>query len=116
DEDGNGGYIFHPSTAASGKDVTIAYKVTDGHAQTVATSTIHVDPDPHNNGNKQAPTSSHTSTTKPPVSDIDKITGDLKGGVNEDGGSSYTDAHNHQHQLKATGHVQAKSPSDVHAH
>ncbi|MEZ9758265.1 VCBS domain-containing protein, partial [Vibrio breoganii] len=116
DEDGNGGYIFHPSTAASGKDVTIAYKVTDGHAQTVATSTIHVDPDPHNNGNKQAPTSSHTSTTKPPVSDIDKITGDLKGGVNEDGGSSYTDAHNHQHQLKATGHVQAKSPSDAHAH
>ncbi|MFA0466610.1 VCBS domain-containing protein [Vibrio breoganii] len=116
DEDGNGGYIFHPSTAASGKDVTIAYKVTDGHAQTVATSTIHVDPDPHNNGNKQAPTSSHTSTTKPPVSDIDKITGDLTGGVNEDGGSSYTDAHNHQHQLKATGHVQAKSPSDAHAH
>ncbi|MFA0084079.1 VCBS domain-containing protein, partial [Vibrio breoganii] len=40
----------------------------------------------------------------------------LKGGVNEDGGSSYTDAHNHQHQLKATGHVQAKSPSDAHAH
>ncbi|GAD79878.1 hypothetical protein VEZ01S_21_00010 [Vibrio ezurae NBRC 102218] len=119
DEDGAGGYIYHPTASARGKDVAISYKVTDGTEVVVGHTVIHVDPLPTSTGS-QTPTPTHTGnnnvhSTPPVITDTDVISGDLTGDVGEDG-TSYKDSSGHTHVADIDGHVSAKSPSESHAH
>ncbi|MPW35915.1 VCBS domain-containing protein [Vibrio sp. B1Z05] len=123
DEDGAGGYIYHPTANARGKDVTISYKVTDGREVVIGTTVIHVDPLPPSTGQSGTGSSTTTGNTQtngnvppPVVTDTDIISGDLTGDVGEDGGASYKDASGHVHQIDADGHVTAKSPTEGHSH